>query len=447
MRYRGKKVFAVESAPVHVKGRHMLMGLLVTRMRQVSALAVAAALLAATPVQAATLSSSASTSAPAATTPAALKTATPRTAAPVTSPRTPPSSGSAINVGVDQKTSAFRKALADKQKRLDGFTAQLDALDGELEIASQQYNAAVDRLSQMKNQVQVAQGDLSNARTSYDLQTEILGKRATSMYKDGSFGAFEVLLDSRSVSDFVARVKFLNTIGLADADIASSLQGQKDLMESQIVGLKNTQTLAQSLEFELKARQIEVMLRIQERQQMLAATQSDLISMLDKEAGRRQSEEALLLASVLSGANKAGIVVEPGSPVETALAYHGIPYLWGGATPAAFDCSGLVMYVFAQHRVLLPHYSGSQFLMGEKIAPAALLPGDVVFFGSPVHHEGLYIGGGYFIHAPRTGDFVKISVLADRTDFAGARRYAWSKRVGPISGASSSAAAALKSIR
>ena len=433
---------------MQMKGRHMFMGSLATRMRQVSALAVAAALLAATPVQAATLSSSASTSTPAATTtPAAPKTAAPRTAAPVTSPRTPPSSDSAINVGVDQKTSAFRKALADKQKRLDEFTAQLDALDGELEIASQQYNAAVDRLSQMKNQVQVARGDLSNARTSYDLQTEILGKRATSMYKNGSFGAFEVLLDSRSVSDFVARVKFLNTIGLADADIASSLQGQKDLMESQIVGLKNTQTLAQSLEFELKARQIEVMLRIQERQQMLAATQSDLISMLDKEAGRRQSEEALLLASVLSGANKAGIVVEPGSPVETALAYHGIPYLWGGATPAAFDCSGLVKYVFAQHGVLLPHYSGSQFLMGEKIAPAALLPGDVVFFGSPVHHVGIYIGGGYFIHAPRTGDFVKISVLADRTDFAGARRYAWSKRVGPISGATSSANAALKSIR
>ena len=426
----------------------MLMGLLATRMRQASALAVAAALLAATPVQAATFSStSTSTPVPTATTPAAPKPTTPKASAPAIAPRTPPSSGSAINVGVDKKTAAFRKALADKQKRLDEFTAQLDALDSELEIASQQYNAAADRLSQMKNQVQVAQGDLSNARTSYDLQTEILGKRATSMYKDGSFGAFEVLLDSKSVSDFVARVKFLNTIGLADADIASSLQGQKNLMESQIVGLKNTETLAQSLEFELKARQIEVMLRIQERQQMLTATQSDLLSMLDKEAGRRQSEEAILLASVLSGASKAGIVVEPGSPVETALAYHGIPYLWGGATPAAFDCSGLVKYVFAQHGVLLPHYSGSQFLMGEKIAAVALLPGDVVFFGSPVHHVGIYIGGGYFIHAPRTGDFVKISVLADRTDFAGARRYPWSKRIGPISGASSSAAAALSTIR
>jgi len=437
----------------------MTLGLFATRLRQAGTLAVVAALIAATPVAATTLDTSTTTptittppvSTPAPT-PTVPKPGTPTVAKPKpktsakTIRRTPPTK-SAIDVGVDRKTAAFRQALADKQKRLDEFTAQLDALDAELEIASQQYNAASDQLSQMKNQVQVAQGDLTNARTSYDLQTNILGQRAASMYKDGSFGAFEVLLDSKSVADFVARVKFLNTIGLADADIAASLQAQKELVEQQILGLKNTETLAESLEFELKARQIEVMLRIQERQQMLSATQTDLLAMLDKEASRRQSTEAQLLASVLSGAGKAGIIATPGSPVETALAYHGIPYLWGGSTPRAFDCSGLVLYVFAQHGVKLPHYSGSQFLMGEKIAPAALLPGDVVFFGSPVHHVGIYIGGGYFIHSPRTGDFVKISLLSGRSDYAGARRYAYTTRTAAISGGSSSAAAALRTVR
>jgi len=421
----------------------MTLGLLAMRLRQAGTLAVAAALIAATPVAAAPLDTTTTT--PTVTTPAPTPTA-PKTSTPnvskfkpkspaKTARRTPPTK-SAIDVGVDQKTAAFRQALADKQKRLDEFTAQLDALDTELEIASQQFNEASDRLSQMKSQVQVAQGDLSTARVSFNLQTDILGQRATSMYKDGSFGAFEVLLDSKSVADFVSRVKFLNTIGLADADIAASLQGQKELMEKQVLALKNTETLAESLEFELKARQIEVMLRIQERQQMLSAAQADLLATLDQEASRRQSTEAQLLASVLSGAGKAGIVAAPGSPVETALAYHGIPYLWGGATPRAFDCSGLVLYVFAQHGVQLPHYSGSQFLMGEKIAPAALLPGDVVFFGSPVHHVGIYIGGGYYIHAPRTGDFVKISLLSGRSDYAGARRYPWTPRTAAPLGAS-----------
>lgn len=415
----------------------MTTGKLAVRIRRTTAISLVAVLVACTPAFAAP--SIAATSTPSNPTTTAT---TPKTAKPPV--RKPPETGSAIDVGVNKKTETFRKNLADKQKRLDEFTAQLDALDRELEIASEDYNAAVDRLGKMKSQVQVAQLDLDNARSAYALQNGILGERANSMYRDGSIAGFEVLLDSKSVSDFVARMKFLNTIGLADADIAESLRSQKDAMEKQVVDLRNTETMAESLEFELKARQIEVMLRIQERQAMLAAAQGDLLEMLDQEAGRRSGEESALLADALSGASKAGIVVDPGSPVETALAYHGIPYLWGGETPSGFDCSGLILYVYKQHGVKLPHYSGSQFLMGEKIAPAALQPGDVVFFGSPIHHVGMYIGGGYYLHAPRTGDFVKISKLSARRDYAGGRRYPWKYRTAPPLGAKSSISAALR---
>jgi cell wall-associated NlpC family hydrolase len=345
--------------------------------------------------------------------------------------RTPADTNSAIQTPLNQQTEAFRQALAEKQKRVDDFNAQLDALDRELEIASQEYNNAADRLAEMQNKVQVAQTDLENARQAYDLQSSILSQRAASNYKNGNIGMFEVLLDSKSMSDFVARVKFINTIGLADADIASSLKGQQDLLEKQVKDLQNAKIEAESLEFEMKARRIEVTLRIAERQKMMADAQKDLLVLLDKEAGRRSTDQSALLSDVLSGASKAGIVVEPGSPVETALAYHGVPYLWAGATPAGFDCSGLILYVYKQHGVNLPHYSGSQFLLGTKVAAADLQPGDVVFFGSPIHHVGMYIGGGYFLHAPRTGDFVKISKLAERTDFAGARRYPWQYRVNP----------------
>jgi cell wall-associated NlpC family hydrolase len=345
--------------------------------------------------------------------------------------RTPADTNSAIQTPLNQQTEAFRQALAEKQKRVDDFNAQLDALDRELEIASQEYNNAADRLAEMQNKVQVAQTDLENARQAYDLQSSILSQRAASNYKNGNIGMFEVLLDSKSMSDFVARVKFINTIGLADADIASSLKGQQDLLEKQVKDLQNAKIEAESLEFEMKARRIEVTLRIAERQQMMADAQKDLLVLLDKEAGRRSTDQSALLSDVLSGASKAGIVVEPGSPVETALAYHGVPYLWAGATPAGFDCSGLILYVYKQHGVNLPHYSGSQFLLGTKVAAADLQPGDVVFFGSPIHHVGMYIGGGYFLHAPRTGDFVKISKLAERNDFAGARRYPWQYRVNP----------------
>jgi len=421
-----------------MRGRYMGNGSIAQRVRRVAALTVIVALLFAVPAYGATVS--------------AESTAThsaPKVIEPPSKPSTrrPPASGSEIPVAPDPLTEQFRRELTGKQARLDEFMAQLDALDRELEVASEAYNAAIDRLREMKSRVTVAQGDLSQAQQAYAMQADILGQRASSMYRDGSLATIEILLDSKSVSDFMARVKFLNTIGIRDADIAASLQGQKDLLEGQVEELKNTQAVAESLEFELKARQIEIMLRIQERQNMVDEAQADIVDLLDSEAARRQSEESVLLAEILSGASKKGIVVEPGSPVETALAYHGVPYLWGGEKPSGFDCSGLMLYVFRQHGVNLPHYSGSQFRLGTKVAGSALAPGDAVFFGSPIHHVGMYIGGGYYIHAPRTGDFVKISKLADRSDFAGARRYAWTYRTAPVKGAVKSTSAALKSVK
>ena len=110
------------------------------------------------------------------------------------------------------------------------------------------------------------------------------------------------------------------------------------------------------------------------------------------------------------------------SIVETAKQWIGVPYKWAGETRAGVDCSGLVMKVFQAHGVQLPHSSIAQSKMGEKIAIGAQQPGDLVFFGNPVHHVGIYIGNDEFIHAPRTGESVKISKLSSRKDLTHVRR-------------------------
>jgi cell wall-associated NlpC family hydrolase len=107
------------------------------------------------------------------------------------------------------------------------------------------------------------------------------------------------------------------------------------------------------------------------------------------------------------------------------LQYLGTPYVWGGASPVSgFDCSGFIMYVYAQVGVSLPHHAASQYNYGVPVSSDQLQAGDLVFFNG-LGHAGIYIGGGQFIHAPHTGDVVKISSLSDSwyaATYFGARR-------------------------
>jgi peptidoglycan DL-endopeptidase CwlO len=109
--------------------------------------------------------------------------------------------------------------------------------------------------------------------------------------------------------------------------------------------------------------------------------------------------------------------------VSIALRYLGVPYKWGGSSPSTgFDCSGFSMFVYRQIGVSLPHHAATQYRLGRAVSRSDLQPGDLVFF-SGLGHMGIYIGGGRFVHAPRTGDVVKISSLAERgRNYVGARR-------------------------
>ncbi len=102
-----------------------------------------------------------------------------------------------------------------------------------------------------------------------------------------------------------------------------------------------------------------------------------------------------------------------GAIVATARQYLGVPYVWGGTSPRGFDCSGLVQYVCKKNGISLPRTAASQRNAGRYVSRADLQPGDLVFFksGGRVNHVGIYIGGGNMIHAPQTGDVVKVSSI------------------------------------
>ena len=108
------------------------------------------------------------------------------------------------------------------------------------------------------------------------------------------------------------------------------------------------------------------------------------------------------------------------SLLEYASNFLGVPYVWGGTSPAGFDCSGFTQYVFLHFGVTLPRVSQEQQNVGTLISRANLQPGDLVFFGTPAHHVGIYVGNGKMINAPHTGAVIRIQSL--NSDFTYGRR-------------------------
>jgi cell wall-associated NlpC family hydrolase len=125
--------------------------------------------------------------------------------------------------------------------------------------------------------------------------------------------------------------------------------------------------------------------------------------------------------------------------VKAALQMRGIPYSWGGGGPGGpsrgfaqgantigFDCSSLMQYAFAKYGVKIPRVTYEQFRAGTPVPVDRMQAGDLMFFRPTSRgpgHVGMYVGNGQFLHAPQTGDVVKLSRVTDRSDLVGVRRY------------------------
>ena len=135
------------------------------------------------------------------------------------------------------------------------------------------------------------------------------------------------------------------------------------------------------------------------------------------------------LARIVQGAKAAvpRLSGKSNSLIRDARGLLGVKYKWGGNNPkTGLDCSGLTKLIYGHVGVRLPRTARQQARVGQPVNINSLEPGDQVFFGigkNGVHHTGIYVGNGKYLHAPKTGDVVKISNLSGRHDFAGARRH------------------------
>jgi peptidoglycan DL-endopeptidase CwlO len=331
--------------------------------------------------------------------------------------------------------------VSSKQAQAQAVLAQIQGLDANLERAVDAYNLANEKLDRIEGEQRQNKLQLRLARANLRQSQALLSARLVALYTSGGQNTgLDVLLGARSIDDLLTRLDTADRV----ADQSSTVVEQVKLFQAAVrtrkARLQKAHVQQASLVAERAAQRASIEGQLSERRQLLSSIKSEIDRLQAAEQARQAQLAAEARARLAASQNatvlnaSAGVVQTPeptyapppgkyGGVVGIAMQYLGTPYVYGGASPAGFDCSGFVMYVFAQVGVSLPHNAAAQYGYGMPVSRSQLQPGDLVFFNG-LGHDGIYIGGNQFIHSPHTGDVVKISSMTGwyTSTYVGARR-------------------------
>jgi cell wall-associated NlpC family hydrolase len=332
---------------------------------------------------------------------------------------------------------AHADQIGAKRAQAQGVLAQLQQLDAAAQRANSRYQAASQKLKSVEHQLRINHQALGVARGNLSRAERVLAKRLVAIYTSGDQqSSLAVILGARSLDDLISRIEAVNSMSKQD----TALVHQVVSFHSQIVHrrtlLRSERTRQHQLVAARAAERNQIEGRLASERHLYNSVRSQIAQMISAQAAaQRAAARSAAVAATQVATPKLGFGAGPTSTavpgdrysgvVGIAMRYLGTPYVYGGASPRGFDCSGLVMYVYAQVGVSLPHNTVAQWNYSDSVSVSRsqLQPGDLVFFYG-LGHVGIYVGGGNFIHAPHTGSVVKIDSLSGTyaAEYVGAKR-------------------------
>jgi peptidoglycan DL-endopeptidase CwlO len=330
--------------------------------------------------------------------------------------------------------------------------AQVNSIGKHLQVVQDREWNAKQQLALVEKSLKRNEYRLQVARGNFKAAQKRLMDRVYSIYVNGSPSTIDVLAGAHSLSQVIDRAESAQVISSQDAALGrQALQFEQAVQrrELELKQLKQKRVHAVAV---IAAEERTVESELAQQKQLLASIHTTISNLQAQEAAReraaRRAAEARLAAELAArkaaeraAAAQAAQPSSPSSPTivppppvsvptggtgaghpeaaSIALHYLGVPYVYGGASPSGFDCSGLVMYVYSQLGISLPHYTVAQWNATQPISSPA--PGDLVFFNG-LGHVGIYIGGGKFVDAPHTGSVVRIDSMSGFGGYDGARR-------------------------
>jgi cell wall-associated NlpC family hydrolase len=286
---------------------------------------------------------------------------------------------------------------------------------------NEEYLKAQDDLNARQGDLDKAGQDLEAAKAAGAQAAENEGKYRVDVDKfaGASFSSgiqlnkLSALLAGNSTQDFLQRSSALDILATERNQALGGLTSAVDQANQAAKAATDAQSKAQASR--------DAAAKLKDDVAAKKKSLDDQVAELKDQSGKLSAADKALQKD--KGGSAPGLKA-PGAAAQTAvdaaLSKLGSNYVYGATGPSTFDCSGLTSWAYKQAGVTLPRTSGAQSTFGAAVSRSALQPGDLVFYGSPVHHVGIYLGDGKMVHAPDTGDVVKISPL--QNDYSGARR-------------------------
>jgi peptidoglycan DL-endopeptidase CwlO len=332
-----------------------------------------------------------------------------------------------------------KSQIEDKKEQIEDIETQLQMLGDKITIAMEKVQKLNEQIQTQEGKIEQAKVDIEQAEKDLDTHKQLYAERLKSIQAEGKTSVAtyaEFLLTSDDLSQFLTRFTAISMIIEKDTDMMNTLEEKqlalktaKERLQTELADLNKSkeQVAAEQKNIQEDQAQAERILAeernsLQGMENELAAQQeAERQAQIAREEAARQAREAAASATAQTSGSSASSGT-PSIPVNVpasgsasdlisySMKFLGVPYVWGGSTPSGFDCSGFTSYVFKNSvGISLPRVSRDQQRVGTAVSLNAVQPGDLIFRGSPAHHVGIYIGNGQYIHAPQTGDVVKIA--------------------------------------
>ncbi|MCY6369901.1 NlpC/P60 family protein [Clostridium ganghwense] len=329
------------------------------------------------------------------------------------------------NANQQVKLQQYKANLEKAEKKVEELEQNIEHFDYEIESKMIELNNTKSKIEEAKNHIKVAEKDIEKIDKDIEEEKKLYNDRIRNMYMQGMGGYLEVILGAKDLSDLFFRLEALKKIWELDRKILNSLNEKQDKIKNK----KEQLLLENDKLLSLQAKQEKEMEDFKQNkiQQEKLIAEAEKLTKLYADKVKKEEKKVSQNTTKYIPSRGSSASVSQDAMIAYAKKFLGTPYKWGANGPNYFDCSGYTKYIFAKFGINIPRVSRDQAKGGRYVPKNQLQPGDLVFYAynkgkGAIHHVGMYIGNGKYIHAPRTGDVVKISSV-NRSDYATARRY------------------------